>query len=177
LRHKKKIVTVFKCECLFFKTKTIIYRNPVSNARVEAIWDIMSVFTSIVAGTFQIIFHVKMHANDVFSFFLNYFWYQHIKTIQNIQTILNFSKKKLKFFRNAAAAAFPNVPIWMLRRKRGIQSQKLNCFKQTTTIMLANLERIIQLMGGANKNHEEYINFPKYLPWGRPKPKPIHKFD
>jgi hypothetical protein len=35
-----------------------------------------------------------MHANDVFSFFKNYFWYQHIKAIQNVQTILNFSKKK-----------------------------------------------------------------------------------
>jgi hypothetical protein len=29
-----------------------------------------------------------------FSFFKNHFWHQHIKTIQNIQTILNFSKKK-----------------------------------------------------------------------------------
>jgi hypothetical protein len=37
-----------------------------------------------------------MHANDVFLFFKNYFLHQHIKTIQNIQTILNFSKKKKK---------------------------------------------------------------------------------
>jgi len=51
-----------------------------------------------------------MYINDVFSFFKNHFWYQHIKTIQNIQIILNFSKKKLKFFGNAAAAAFPNIP-------------------------------------------------------------------
>jgi hypothetical protein len=29
-----------------------------------------------------------------FLFFKNYFWHQHIKTIQNIQTILNFSKKQ-----------------------------------------------------------------------------------
>jgi len=43
----------------------------------------------------------------------------------------------------------------MLRRKRGIQLQNLDCCKQTTTTMLANLERIIQLMGGANKDHEE----------------------
>jgi hypothetical protein len=49
-----------------------------------------------------------MHINDVFSFFKNYFWHQHIKTIQNIQIILNFSKNN---FRNAAAAAFPNVPL------------------------------------------------------------------
>jgi hypothetical protein len=55
-----------------------------------------------------------MHANDVFSFFKNHFWHQHIKTIQNIQTIFNFSKKKkFKIFGNAAAAAFPNIVlIW-----------------------------------------------------------------
>jgi hypothetical protein len=57
-------------------------------------WKIKSVFGSVVAGAFQITFRAKMHANDVFSFFKNYFWHQHIKTIQNVQTILNFSKKK-----------------------------------------------------------------------------------
>jgi hypothetical protein len=35
-----------------------------------------------------------MHANDVFLFFKNHFWHQHIKTIQKVQTALNFSKKK-----------------------------------------------------------------------------------
>ena len=48
----------------------------------------------MVAAAFQIIFRAKMHAHDVFLFFKNYFWHQHIKTIQNVQTILNFSKKK-----------------------------------------------------------------------------------
>jgi hypothetical protein len=54
-----------------------------------------------------------MHANNIFLFFKNHFWHQHIKTIQNIQIILNFSKKKkkFKFFENTAAAAFPNVPL------------------------------------------------------------------
>jgi hypothetical protein len=33
----------------------------------------MSVFDSVVAGAFHIAFHVKIHANDVFSFFKNYF--------------------------------------------------------------------------------------------------------
>jgi hypothetical protein len=32
-----------------------------------------SVFGSVVAGAFQITFRVKIHANDVFSFFKNYF--------------------------------------------------------------------------------------------------------
>ena len=67
-----------------------------------------SVFGSVVVGAFQITFRAKMHANDVFSFFKNYFWHQHIKTIQNIQTILNFSKNFF-FFENAAAATFPNI--------------------------------------------------------------------
>jgi hypothetical protein len=31
--------------------------------------------------------------NDVFLFFKNHFWHQHIKTIKNVQTILNFNKK------------------------------------------------------------------------------------
>jgi hypothetical protein len=52
------------------------------------------VFRSVVAGVFQIVFRVEIHANDVFLFFKNYFWHQHIKTIQKIQTALNFSKKK-----------------------------------------------------------------------------------
>jgi hypothetical protein len=30
-------------------------------------------FDSVVAGAFQIIFRVKMHANDVFLFFKNHF--------------------------------------------------------------------------------------------------------
>jgi hypothetical protein len=50
----------------------------------------------MVAGVFQITFYTKMHANDVFLFFKNYFWHQHIKTIQNIQIILNFNKKKIQ---------------------------------------------------------------------------------
>jgi len=56
------------------------------------------VFGSVVASAFQIIFRAKMHVNDIFLFFKNYFWYQHIKTIQNIQTILNFNKKKILIF-------------------------------------------------------------------------------
>ena len=53
-----------------------------------------SVFDSVVAGAFQITFRAKIHVNNVFLFFKNYFWHQLIKTIQNVQIILNFSKKK-----------------------------------------------------------------------------------
>ena len=55
-------------------------------------------FGSVVAVAFQIAFRAEIHANDVFLFFKNYFWHQHIKTIKKVQTPLNFSnKKKLKF--------------------------------------------------------------------------------
>jgi hypothetical protein len=53
-----------------------------------------SVFGSVVVVAFQIAFRVEIHANDVFLFFKNYFLYQHIKTIQKVQTAFNFSKKK-----------------------------------------------------------------------------------
>jgi len=33
----------------------------------------LSVFGSVVAGTFQIAFRAEIHANDVFSFFKNHF--------------------------------------------------------------------------------------------------------
>jgi hypothetical protein len=48
---------------------------------------------SVVAVAFQITFRAEIYVNDVFSFLKNYFWHQHIKTIQNVQTILNFNKK------------------------------------------------------------------------------------
>jgi len=50
-------------------------------------------FGSVVAVAFQITFRTEMHVNDVFSFLKNNFLHQHIKTIQNIQIILNFNKK------------------------------------------------------------------------------------
>ena len=55
---------------------------------------IKSVFGSVVVVAFQIAFRAEIHANDFFSFFKNHFWHQHIKTIQKVQTVLNFSKKK-----------------------------------------------------------------------------------
>ena len=54
-------------------------------------------FDNVVVVTFQIAFCAEIHANDIFLFLKNYFWHQHIKTIQKIQTTLNFNKKKLKY--------------------------------------------------------------------------------
>ena len=64
-------------------------------------------FESVVVGLFQSVFYAEIHQNDVFLFLKNYFWDQHIKTIQNIQKKkLIFSKKnKFEFF----GTAFPNV--------------------------------------------------------------------
>jgi hypothetical protein len=42
---------------------------------------VTSVFGSVVVVAFQIVFRAKIHVNDVFLFFKNYFWYQHIKMI------------------------------------------------------------------------------------------------
>jgi hypothetical protein len=66
----------------------------------------------VVVVAFQIAFRAEIHANDVFLFFKNYFWYQHIKTIQKVQTALNFSKKKKKFEirRKTGWTAEPNAP-------------------------------------------------------------------
>jgi hypothetical protein len=60
---------------------------------------IRSLFGSVAVVVFQIVFRAKIHVNDVFLFFKNYFWHQHMKTIQKVQIALNFSKKKnnLKF--------------------------------------------------------------------------------
>jgi hypothetical protein len=37
------------------------------------ITETLSVFGSVVVGVFQITFHAKIHANNVFSFFKNHF--------------------------------------------------------------------------------------------------------
>jgi hypothetical protein len=68
------------------------------------------VFDSVVVRTFQIIFYAKIHVNDVFLFFKNYFWQQHIKTIQNIQTIINFNKKNLNFLETRVEPRSQTLP-------------------------------------------------------------------
>jgi hypothetical protein len=62
----------------------------------------------MVTVIFQITFRKKIHVKNIFLFFKNYFWQQHVKTIQNIQNTINFSIKKIKFFKNTICTAFPN---------------------------------------------------------------------
>jgi hypothetical protein len=57
-----------------------ISKNPIAKLNIvllainfDLLSSIKSVFGSVVAGAFQITFRAKMHANDVFSFFKNYF--------------------------------------------------------------------------------------------------------
>jgi len=64
----------------------------------------LSLFGSVIAVAFQITFRAEKHATDVFLFFKNYFWHQHIKTIQNI---LNFSKKKFWIFWDGVLIVIP----------------------------------------------------------------------
>jgi hypothetical protein len=77
-----------------------------------------------------------MHANDVFLFFKNHFWHQHIKTIQNIQTILNFSKKKnkkkFKFFGNAVCTVFPNAYLAVSPGKHNVVYYTLSIHQNTS---------------------------------------------
>ena len=54
----------------------------------------------MVTVIFQITFRKKIHVKNIFSFFKNYF--------QNIQNTINFSIKKIKFFKNTICTAFPN---------------------------------------------------------------------
>jgi len=76
---------------IYFQTKnTLNYIRPLLYLKTPS----KRVLDSVVAVAFQITFCAEMHANYVFLFFKNYFLHQHIKTIQNVQIILNFSKKK-----------------------------------------------------------------------------------
>jgi hypothetical protein len=70
-----------------------------------------------------------MHQNDVFLFLKNYFWDQRIKTIQNIQKILIFSKKnKFEFFGN-------RIP------KRFLSALDLTCFPNPHYLILLDVPR------------------------------------
>jgi hypothetical protein len=71
-----------------------LQRSQQSTLRISRC-QLAGMFGSVVTIAFQITFRAEIHANDIFLFFKNYFWHQHIKTIQNI---LNFSKKKNWFF-------------------------------------------------------------------------------
>jgi hypothetical protein len=100
----KKKKRLFVCVCVTWKPSTnwLCYPWTTKDKSNEAKLNgdmtlkskLKSVFDSVVAGAFQITFRAKIHVNNIFLFFKNYFWHQLIKTIQNVQIILNFSKKK-----------------------------------------------------------------------------------
>jgi len=83
-----------------------------------------SVFGIVVEVAFQIAFRAEMHSNDVFLFFKNYFWHQHIKTIQKVQTALNFSKKKK--FKIWWKAVKTRDPCYHIRSTTNRKTTKLN---------------------------------------------------
>ena len=70
---------------------------------------LLRVFGSVVAVVFQIAFRAEKHVNNVFLFFKNHFWYQHIKTIQKVQIAFNFNKKKkIEILQKTVWTAAPN---------------------------------------------------------------------
>jgi hypothetical protein len=76
---------------------------------------------NVVVVAFKIIFVLKCISIIFFYFLKNYFWHQYIKTIQNIQTIFNFSKTKFEFFGNAVQTAFPNgFYVWFKKSSSNI---------------------------------------------------------
>jgi hypothetical protein len=83
---------------------------------------------------FKVVFVLKYIKIIFFYFLKNYFWDQRIKTIQNIQKKLIFSKtKKIEFFGNAGWPAFPNrlyvtVANSVRKRRQTCVFKKLNFF-------------------------------------------------
>jgi len=79
---------LFNCLCLmwyeYYMLLLCAWRSNFPLAPLFFFYIFETVFDSVVAGAFQITFHAKIHVNNVFLFFKNYFWHQHIKTIQNI---------------------------------------------------------------------------------------------
>ena len=63
------------------------------------------VFESVVVVAFQSVFHSEKYANNIFLFFKNYFWDQHIKMIwehqKHITSKLKIQKKNLNFLESA----------------------------------------------------------------------------
>jgi hypothetical protein len=73
---------------------------------------LISVFGSVVAGAFQIVFRAEMHANDFFYFLKIIFDISTSKRSKKYKphSIL-VKKKKFKFKRNAGTNTVPNIPI------------------------------------------------------------------
>jgi hypothetical protein len=85
----------------------------------------------VVAVAFQIAFRAEIHANDIFSFFKNHFWHQHIKTIQKVQIALNFCKKKK--IQNLMKRSYKR------NAKRSNHIRRLFLVNEYTSIMNGNL--------------------------------------
>ena len=72
-----------------------------------------------------------------FLFLKNYFWHQHIKTIQNVQTILNFSKDKFNFFweRGLHCVSKHVLNIWVSKIERKKKELMNNHFSTSEFLM------------------------------------------
>jgi hypothetical protein len=80
------------------------------------------VFGIVIVMTIQNVFRLKMHQNKVFSFFKNYFWYQHIKTIRKYKKII--LNKKIILFLNLRNCNFNCISKHTHRKIRLYQLNK-----------------------------------------------------
>jgi hypothetical protein len=102
LTKKKILEMILFLQCV---VRCILFRK---------IW---RVFGSVVVVIFNIAFRAEIHVNNFFLFFKNHFWYQHIKTIQKVQTALNFNKKKIEIRSKTSSIIEPNMLMIMLRNQ------------------------------------------------------------
>jgi len=72
--------------------------------------DHLRVFESVIVVAFQSAFHSEKYANNIFLFFKNHFWDQHIKMIwKHKKYITSKQKKKFKFFEKCFPTTMPNA--------------------------------------------------------------------
>ena len=67
-------------------SSVINIKNNIFSSRWIVFRGIERMFGSVVAVAFQIAFYAEKYANNVFSFFKNHFWYQHIDTTKRLMS-------------------------------------------------------------------------------------------
>jgi hypothetical protein len=93
------------------RTMTVNIMVPSVYTGLECVWQCS-------CGCFSNNFSCQNACQWFFLFFKNHFWHQYIKIIQNIQTKLNFNKKKFKIFweRNHSRVPKRSLTIFITSR-------------------------------------------------------------
>ena len=132
-------------------------------------------FKNIIAVAFQIVFRIEKHVNNIFSFFKNHFWYQHIKIIQKVQTTLNFNKKFFFNFSknksNNSAKQAISCPfwsnLWLLTRYFQERNNENSSLIMTHVWILQSNEtiKILNAFVAIVKQHTFLVNGKTKLEW------------